>query len=55
MGDSVDNIPGVPRVGEVTAKKWIAEYGDLATLLARADEIKGKVGESLRASTARTP
>jgi DNA polymerase-1 len=48
MGDSVDNIPGVPRVGEVTAKKWIAEYGDLATLLARADEIKGKVGESLR-------
>ncbi len=48
MGDSVDNIPGVPRVGEVTAKKWIAEYGDLPTLLARADEIKGKAGESLR-------
>ncbi|PYQ33735.1 MAG: hypothetical protein DMF55_11065 [Acidobacteria bacterium] len=48
MGDSVDNIPGVPRVGEVTAKKWIAEYGDLPTLLARADEVKGKVGESLR-------
>jgi DNA polymerase-1 len=48
MGDSVDNIPGVPRVGEVTAKKWIAEYGDLGTLLARAGEIKGKVGESLR-------
>ncbi len=48
MGDSVDNIPGVPRVGEVTAKKWIADYGDLTTLLARADEIKGKVGESLR-------
>ncbi|HSD71833.1 MAG TPA: 5'-3' exonuclease H3TH domain-containing protein, partial [Thermoanaerobaculia bacterium] len=48
MGDSVDNLPGVPRVGEVTAKKWIAQYGDLGTLLARADEIKGKVGESLR-------
>jgi DNA polymerase-1 len=48
MGDSVDNIPGVPRVGEVTAKKWIAEYGDLTTLLERADEVKGKVGESLR-------
>ncbi|HSE65198.1 MAG TPA: DNA polymerase I [Thermoanaerobaculia bacterium] len=48
MGDSVDNIPGVPRVGEVTAKKWISEYGDLPTLLARAGEIKGKVGESLR-------
>ncbi len=36
MGDSVDNIPGVPRVGEVTAKKWIAEFGDLTTLLERA-------------------
>jgi len=48
MGDSVDNVPGVPRVGEVTAKKWISEYGDLPTLLARADEIKGKAGESLR-------
>jgi DNA polymerase I len=48
MGDSVDNIPGVPRVGEVTAKKWIAEYGDLTTLLSRANEVKGKVGESLR-------
>jgi DNA polymerase-1 len=49
MGDSVDNIPGVPGVGQVTAKKWISAYGDLTTLLARADEIKGKVGESLRA------
>ncbi|HZI67729.1 MAG TPA: DNA polymerase I [Thermoanaerobaculia bacterium] len=48
MGDSVDNIPGVPRVGEVTAKKWIAEFGDLTTLLERAAEVKGKVGESLR-------
>ena len=48
MGDSSDNIPGVPRVGEVTAKKWISEYGSLDRLLERADEIKGKVGESLR-------
>jgi DNA polymerase-1 len=48
MGDSSDNIPGVPRVGEVTAKKWISEHGDLDTLLARSDSIKGKVGESLR-------
>ena len=48
MGDSSDNIPGVPRVGEVTAKKWITEFGDLDTLLARAGEVKGKVGESLR-------
>jgi len=48
MGDSSDNIPGVPRVGEVTAKKWITEHGSLDTLLAHADTIKGKVGESLR-------
>ncbi|HKF44445.1 MAG TPA: DNA polymerase I [Thermoanaerobaculia bacterium] len=48
MGDSVDNVPGVPGVGQVTAKKWISTYGDLDTLLARAEEIKGKVGESLR-------
>jgi DNA polymerase-1 len=49
MGDSVDNIPGVPGVGAVTAKKWISQFGSLGELLARADEIKGKVGESLRA------
>ncbi|HEY1435026.1 MAG TPA: 5'-3' exonuclease H3TH domain-containing protein, partial [Thermoanaerobaculia bacterium] len=48
MGDSSDNIPGVPRVGEVTAKKWITEFGSLDGLLGRADEVKGKVGESLR-------
>jgi DNA polymerase-1 len=48
MGDSSDNIPGVPRVGEVTAKKWIREYGSLDRLLEKADEVKGKVGESLR-------
>jgi DNA polymerase-1 len=48
MGDSVDNVPGVPGVGQVTAKKWISAYGDLDTLLARAGEIKGKVGENLR-------
>src|SRR5262249_690555 len=48
MGDSVDNVPGVPGVGQVTARKWISAYGDLDTLLARAGEIKGKVGDSLR-------
>jgi DNA polymerase-1 len=48
MGDSSDNIPGVPRVGEVTAKKWITEFGSLDNLLAKADEVKGKVGDSLR-------
>src|SRR5262245_29727822 len=49
MGDSVDNVPGVPGVGQVTAKKWIAQYGSLPALLEHVDEIKGKVGESLRA------
>ena len=48
MGDSVDNVPGVPGVGQVTAKKWITEHGDLTSLLENADRIKGKVGESLR-------
>jgi len=49
-GDSSDNIPGVPKCGPKTAAKWLAAYGDLDTLMARADEIKGKIGESLRAS-----
>ncbi len=48
MGDSVDNVPGVPGVGLVTAKKWISAYGNLTALLAQSGEIKGKVGESLR-------
>ncbi len=48
MGDSVDNIPGVPGVGPVTAKKWISQYGSLPALLDHAGEIKGKAGDSLR-------
>ncbi len=48
MGDSVDNIPGVPGVGQVTAKKWISTYGSLEKLLQKTDEIPGKMGESLR-------
>ena len=50
MGDSSDNIPGIPRVGPKTAAKWLNEYGSLDDVLARADDIKGKVGESLRAN-----
>ena len=48
MGDSSDNIPGVPKVGPKTAAKWLGTYGTLDNLIANADAIKGKVGESLR-------
>jgi len=48
MGDSSDNIPGVPKVGPKTAAKWLGVYGSLDTVIAHAGEIKGKVGESLR-------
>jgi len=50
MGDSSDNIPGVPKVGPKTAAKWIAEYGGLDEVMTHAEEIKGKVGEYLRES-----
>ena len=55
VGDAVDNVPGVPKVGPKTAAKWLAEYGTLENLVAHADEIKGKVGENLRASLHRIP
>ncbi|HQN41257.1 MAG TPA: DNA polymerase, partial [Pseudomonadales bacterium] len=48
VGDSSDNIPGVPQVGPKTAVKWLSSHGDLDGLLAQAAEIPGKVGESLR-------
>jgi DNA polymerase I len=49
VGDTSDNIPGVPKCGPKTATKWLSEFGDLDTLKARADEVGGKIGESLRA------
>ncbi len=49
VGDSADNIPGVPKVGPKTAAKWLAEYGSLDEIIANAAAIGGKVGESLRA------
>ena len=55
MGDAVDNIPGVPKVGPKTAAKWLNQYGSLDKIIACADEIKGKVGENLRASLEQLP
>lgn len=48
MGDSVDNIPGVPGIGEKTAQKLIAEYGSVENVLANTDKMKGKLQENLR-------
>jgi len=48
MGDSSDNIPGVPKVGPKTAVKWLNEYGSLDQVIESADAIGGKVGENLR-------
>jgi DNA polymerase-1 len=50
VGDSSDNIPGVPGVGPKTAAKWLAEHGDLDTLKRQADRIAGKAGERLRSA-----
>ena len=47
-GDPSDNLPSVPSVGEKTAIKWIKEYGSLTELINHAEEISGKVGDSLR-------
>lgn len=49
-GDAVDNIPGIPSVGEKTAKKLIAQYGSMENVITNAHEIKGKVGESIAAN-----
>ena len=48
MGDAVDNVPGVDKVGPKTAAKLIQEYGSLDGVMAHADEVKGVVGENLR-------
>ena len=55
MGDSADNIPGVPKVGPKTAAKWLGIYKSLENLVENADQIKGKVGENLRASLDQLP
>jgi len=48
VGESSDNLPGVPGVGPKTAAKWIQQYGDLTGVVAHVGEVKGKAGESLR-------
>ncbi|NCA07228.1 MAG: DNA polymerase I [Micrococcales bacterium] len=48
VGETSDNLPGIPGVGPKTAAKWLQQYGDLQSVLAAESEIPGKVGESLR-------
>jgi len=55
VGDTSDNIPGVRSVGPKTAAKWLGIYGSLDEIVARADEIQGKVGEKLRESLGQIP
>ncbi len=54
-GDTVDNIPGVEKVGPKTAAKWLTEHGDLDALMAAADAVKGKLGENLRTALDQLP
>jgi DNA polymerase-1 len=55
VGDTVDNVPGVPKVGPKTAVKWLKQYGSLDDIIAHADEVGGKVGENLRECLDRLP
>lgn len=55
VGDTSDNIPGVPGVGPVTAAKWLRQYGSLDELVANAAAVTGKIGEKLRAGLEQLP
>jgi DNA polymerase-1 len=55
VGDAVDNVPGVPKVGPKTAVKWLAEHDSLDGVIAAADRIGGVVGENLRAALSWLP
>jgi DNA polymerase-1 len=55
VGDSVDNVPGVPQCGPKTAAKWLAAYGSLEGVVANAAAINGRAGENLRASLDQLP
>ena len=52
MGDAVDNIPGLPGVGEKTAKKFLAEYGSMENLFANTNQLKGKIKEKIETNKA---
>lgn len=55
VGDTSDNIPGVPKCGPKTAVKWLKEYESLSGVITNADGVSGKVGENLRASLVQLP
>jgi len=55
VGDTSDNIPGVPGVGPKTAAKWLQQYGSLDEVMAHAHEVPGKAGESLKGALAHLP
>ncbi len=55
IGDTVDNVPGVAKVGPKTAVKWLDEYGSLHNIIERAAEFKGKIGDNLREAVAHLP
>ncbi|WP_372016806.1 DNA polymerase I [Pseudoxanthomonas sp. 10H] len=55
MGDAIDNVPGVEKCGPKTAAKWLAEYGSLDGVIANAAQVKGKIGDNLRAALGRLP
>ena len=55
VGDSVDNVPGVPLCGPKTAARWLDKYGSLDGIIASADEIKGKTGDNLREALPQLP
>lgn len=55
IGDSADNVPGIPKVGPKTAAKWLGEYGSLDQVVAAADRFPGKIGEYLRENLSQLP